>query len=255
MISKAELKRLTAYKQSKYRNADDLFVVEGEKMAEELLASDFVPIAIYATESWLEENKELLNNKATPPLHEISNEELERISLLSTPNKVYCLVHKPQPTPIKYENNLTLALDNIKDPGNLGTIMRIADWFGIRNIVCAKQCVDVFNSKVVQASMGSIFRVNVRYEDLENELQNLPENFPIYGTIVENGNNIYQSNLSREGIIIIGSESFGISNRIKTFVNQPLTIPRFSLKVDKPESLNASVATAIILSEFRRRLA
>ncbi|MDR0790609.1 MAG: RNA methyltransferase [Bacteroidales bacterium] len=254
MISKTELKRLTAYKQSKYRNADSLFVVEGVKMTEELLASCFEPIAVYAVQSWFDENERLIGSKPMP-FYEISNEELERISLLSTPNKVFCLAYKPQLKPIKYENNLTIAIDNIKDPGNLGTIMRIADWFGIKDIVCSRQCVDVFNPKVVQASMGSIFRVNVLYEDLENVLQSLPKNFPIYGTIVENGTNIYQTDLSSDGIIVIGSESFGISEQIKTFVNQPLSIPRLSLNANKPESLNASVATAIIVSEFRRRLA
>ena len=252
MIPKAELKRLISYKQSKHRNADSLFVVEGEKITDELLASDFDTIAIYVTQHWFDDNNSRISNKAIP-IYEISDEELNRISLLSTPNKAFCLARKPHSKSIKYEKHLTIALDDIKDPGNLGSIIRIADWFGIKNIVCSKQCVDVFNPKVVQASMGSIFRVNILYENLENVFKNLPKNFPIYGTVIEKGNNIYQTALSQEGVIVIGSESFGINQQLLPFVNQFLTIPRLSLNTDKPESLNASVATAIIMSEFCRK--
>ena len=253
MISKTELKRLISYKQSKYRNADNLFVVEGEKMCDELLMSDFDVIAIYATQHWLDDNNTKFADKAIT-VYEISNEELNRISLLSTPNKALCLVRKPCSKPIKYEKHLTIALDDIRDPGNLGSIMRIADWFGIINIICSKQCVDAFNPKVVQASMGSIFRVNMLYEDLESVIRTLPKNFPIYGTVAEKGKNIYQTTLSQEGIIVIGNESFGINKQLLPLINQFLTIPRFSLYPDKPESLNASVASAIVISEFCRKL-
>ncbi|MDR1848137.1 MAG: RNA methyltransferase [Bacteroidales bacterium] len=254
MISKNELKLLTSYKHSKYRNEDNIFVVEGIKMTQELLASNFEIIAIYAADDlWITENESYIRSK-TIPLHEITTTELQKISSLTTPNKVYCVVKQNENGDVCYENQLTLVLESIKDPGNFGTIMRLADWFGVKTILCSQDCVDVFNPKSVQASMGSIFRVNVIYNNLEGCLQNLPQGFPIFGTLPQNGKNIYDASLSNEGIIIIGSESFGISKEIKAFVNQPLTIPRFSIQKDKPESLNASMATAIILSEFRKRL-
>ncbi|MDR1005702.1 MAG: RNA methyltransferase [Bacteroidales bacterium] len=240
-MTKAELKRLTSYKHEKYRNNDNLFVVEGVKMCQELLSSNYDLIAIYANEEITDRYQVTI----------ITDEELRRISLLSTPNKAYCLVRKPQSVAIDYDNCPILALDGIKDPGNLGTIMRLADWFGVKDIVCSPDCVDVFNPKVVQASMGSVFRTNVHYENLQHFIKSLPDDFAIYGTVVENGENIYQSKLPPRGIIIIGSESFGISNEIQALVNHPLTIPRLSLHLNKPESLNASVATAIVLSEFK----
>jgi TrmH family RNA methyltransferase len=258
MVSKAEIKRLMSYKQSKYRNAENLFAVEGIKMTQELLESDFEPIAIYATESWIEENGSSFEQNKTKKhftqtkINVISNEELTKISSLSTANNVYCLVRKPQLQVLHLENQLTIVLDKIKDPGNLGTILRIADWFGIKNVVCSSDTVDLFNPKTVQATMGSIFRVNVRYTNLETFLRSIPPSFPVYGTLAQNGKDIYQTQLSHEGIIVIGSESFGISENIKPLINCNLTIPRFSNNT-KPESLNASIAAAIIISEFKRR--
>jgi len=246
MITKAELKHLTAYRQSKYRNKDNVFVVEGVKMYEELTASDFDIVGIYATETSFEKNN--------IPFHLITKEELQRISLLTTANRVYCTVRKPKPKPVIVNNRFTLVLDRISDPGNMGTILRCAEWFGLENVVCSKDCVDIFNPKVVQASMGSVFRVNVIYDSLDVWLQNLPSNFQIFGMIVENGEDIYQVSFPKEGIIITGSESFGITPALKPFINRPLTVRRFSLTDNKPESLNASIATAVVLSEICRKL-
>jgi TrmH family RNA methyltransferase len=248
MITKSELKRLISYKQSKYRDADNVFIVEGIKMYEELLDSNFVIESVYSTVQNICKQKNI-NIKA------ITEDELNRISLLTTPNKVYCLVKKLAIHNVftLTQDKLTIVLDGIKDPGNLGTIIRIADWFGINDIVCSNDSVDVFNFKVVQATMGSIFRVNVHYLDLNHWLKSLPKDTNIYGTLLERGENLYSTHLISKGVIIVGNESLGIREDIKKFINCPLTIPRFSIKKNKPESLNVSVATAIILSEFCKK--
>ena len=252
MLSKAEIKRLNRYKQSKFRNQDELFVVEGEKMLEELLQSNYEIHSIYATKQWIEKNKEIISQKKiTNLLFEASQEDLEKITLLSTPNQVYSLVKMPKQHSEKTPKGLTIALDGIKDPGNLGTIIRLADWFAIENIICSEDCVDIYNPKTVQSTMGSIFRVKVEYTNLKSFLENLPKNYPIYASIVEGGENIYEKHFKEDSILIIGSESHGISQEIQQYVNQKITIPRFRTD-KKPESLNASIATAIMISEIQR---
>lgn len=252
MLSKAEIKRLNRYKQSKFRNQDELFVVEGEKMLEELLQSNYEIHSIYATKQWIEKNKEIISQKKiTNLLFEVSQEDLEKITLLSTPNQVYSLVKMPKQNSEKTPKGLTIALDGIKDPGNLGTIIRLADWYAIEKIICSKDCVDVFNPKTVQSTMGSIFRVKVEYTDLKTYLENLPCDLAIYGSIIEGGENIYEKQFSKDAILVIGSESHGISPEIQDLVNQKITIPRFRTD-NKPESLNASIATAIMISEIKR---
>ena len=252
MLSKAEIKRLSRYKQSKFRNQDNLFVVEGEKMLSELLESEYDIQAIYAIGQWIEKNKAIIQTKdIANRTIEISEDDLERISLLSTPNQVYSLVKIPQEEILKQQKGLTIVLDGIKDPGNLGTIIRLADWYAIENIICSEDCVDVYNPKTVQSTMGSIFRVKVKYLDLQEYLQSLPSNHAIYGSIVEGGENIYTKQLQEDSILIIGSESHGISPEIQQYVNQKITIPRFRTD-NKPESLNASIATAIMISEIKR---
>mgnify|MGYP006357517251 FL=1 len=252
MLSKAEIKRLSRYKQSKFRNQDNLFVVEGEKMLSELLESEYDIQAIYATAYWNQKNRTIIQAKGLANRTiEISEDDLERISLLSTPNQVYSLVKIPQEETLKQQKGLTIVLDGIKDPGNLGTIIRLADWYAIENIICSEDCVDVYNPKTVQSTMGSIFRVKVEYTDLKTFLENLPKNFPIYGSIVEGGENIYKKHFQEDSILIIGSESHGISPEIQQYVNHKITIPRFRTD-NKPESLNASIATAIMISEIKR---
>lgn len=253
MLSKAEIKRISRYKQSKFRNQDKLFVVEGEKMIEELLQSSYEIQAIYATLQWITKNKELIKQKQIGDrLIEISEEDLNKISLLSTPNQVYSLVKMPQQEHLSSKKGLTIVLDGIKDPGNLGTIIRLADWFAIEKIICSEDCVDVFNPKTVQSTMGSIFRIKVEYKNLKDHFETLPKHFPIYGSIVEGGKSIYETKFQQDAILIIGSESHGISSEIQEYVNQNITIPRFR-KDNKPESLNASIATAIIISEILKK--
>lgn len=252
MLSKAEIKRLSRYKQSKFRNQDNLFVVEGEKMLSELLESEYDIQAIYAIGQWIEKNKAIIQTKdIANRIIEIDEDDLERISLLSTPNQVYSLVKIPQEEILKQQKGLTIVLDGIKDPGNLGTIIRLADWYAIENIICSQDCVDVYNPKTVQSTMGSIFRVKVKYLDLQEYLQSLPSNHAIYGSIVEGGENIYTKHFQEDSYLIIGSESHGISPEIQQYVNHKITIPRFRTD-NKPESLNASIATAIMISEIKR---
>ena len=252
MLSKAEIKRLSRYKQSKFRNQDNLFVVEGEKMLSELLESEYDIQSIYATTQWIDKNKAIIQTKGVVnKTIEISEEDLNKISLLSTPNQVYSLVKIPQENSYNSNKGLIIVLDGIKDPGNLGTIIRLADWFAIEKIICSEDCVDVYNPKTVQSTMGSIFRVKVEYTNLKSFLENLPKNYPIYASIVEGGENIYEKHLQEDSILIIGSESHGISPEIQQYVNQKITIPRFRTD-NKPESLNASIATAIMISEIKR---
>lgn len=279
MLSKNELKRLSKYKQDKYRRQDGLFIVEGVKMLEELLQSDFEILLLCAVNSWLNENRKTLeaklakqnilshstneqsgtNIEATAQIlphnhsriNEITEEELQKISLLSTPNKVYCLVKRPEAPVNKSLRGLTLMLDGIKDPGNLGTIVRLADWYAIDRIICSEDSVDIFNPKTVQSTMGSIFRVQPEYTELEAFLQTLPADYPVYGSLVEEGSNIYSQALPTNAILIIGSESHGISPQIRSYIRKPLSISRFN-RSDKPESLNAAIATAIMISEFKR---
>ncbi len=249
MLSKNEIKKLVKYKQDKYRKQDEIYIVEGVKLCEELIDSEIDILSIYAVETWIEENAKLLEEKTlTPLVREITQDELEKISHLTTPNQVYCLCRR---TPCQIATNpkgLTLVLDGIKDPGNLGTIIRIADWYAIDNIICSHDCVDVYNPKTVQSTMGSIFRVKVSYTDLNAYLSQLKD-YPIYGTIVEGGKSIYETTLNKDSILIIGSESHGISEQIRIHITHKITIPR-GKSGNKPESLNAAIATAICVSAF-----
>lgn len=251
MLSKALIKRISSYKESKYRNQDKVFVVEGVKVVNELLNSCFEIETICALRQWLDDNSKSIINK-TNNIIEVSGDELKKISSFSTPNQVLAVVKTPSPKEVVFKDKLVIALDQINDPGNLGTIIRIAHWFGIEDIICSENTVDQFNPKTIQSTMGSLFRVNVSYHNLKSYLQNLPKDYPIYGAVVENGENIYEKQVQKHGIIIIGSESHGISNEILPLINNPITIPNFSIN-QRAESLNASIATGIIVSEFKRR--
>lgn len=250
MLSKAEVKRVSRYKQSKFRNQDNLFVVEGEKMVAELLESAYDIQSIYATAQWIQKNKTIIQTKGVAnKTIEISEDDLEKISLLSTPNNVYSLVKIPQENFSNQTKGLTIVLDGIKDPGNLGTIIRLADWFAVEQIICSLDCVDLYNPKTVQSTMGSIFRTKTNYTDLKTYFESLPKSTPIYGSIVEGGESIYEKSFQKDSILVIGSESHGISQEIRKYINHNITIPRFRTD-NKPESLNASIATAIIISEI-----
>lgn len=249
MISKNQLKYVRQLEQKKYRKREGLFVAEGVKVVNDLLLR-YQPKMLFATHEYLETHP--LHN-ATFETIEVSPDELTRLSFQQHPQQVLALF--PIPT-INYNlssinNNLSLALDGVQDPGNLGTIIRIADWFGIENIYCSEDTVDVWNPKVVQATMGSISRVNLIYIDLPQMLDNLPPDFPVYGTFLD-GKNIYEESLSQEGLVIMGNEGNGISDAVRSRVNRRLLIPDFH-QGETADSLNVAIATAITCSEFRRR--
>ena len=251
MISKAQIKHLNSLKLLRFRKANGEFVVEGEKMVHELIMSNSEIIALYAVPGWLEVNQKLISSKEIHA-EKVSPKELERISSFKTPNQVLAFAKTPTTKKINFED-LILVLDDIRDPGNLGTIIRTADWFGIKNVLCSPTTVDLYNPKVIQASMGSFIRMNVVYEDLDHIIQTAKEKeLKIYGTLL-NGDNIYSQKLDNKGLIVIGNESRGISENIKKLITHCISIPAHSNS--KAESLNASVATAIICAEFRRKKA
>jgi len=240
MVSKNQIKLISGLHQKKQRSTNQLFFAEGVKVIQELLQSNFELEHLYTTQNDFETVE---SSKRTL----INEQELKKISALTTPNSCLAVFKIPVENKI-IKTGLILALDDIRDPGNLGTILRLCDWFGIKQIICSKETVDIYNPKVVQATMGSIARVNVNYVDLETFLSQTE--LPVFGTFM-NGDNIYQSALPQNGIIIMGNEANGISTEIEKMVKIRLTIPRFG-ELQKTESLNVATATGIILSEFKR---
>lgn len=240
MLSKNQIKLITSLQQKKQRIAHQLFFAEGIKVIQELVESKFELVHLFTTKN---DFQEVSNDKKIS----IVESELKKITALATPNTCLAVFKIPNEKMI-LETGLILALDAIRDPGNLGTILRLCDWFGIDQLICSKETVDIYNPKVVQATMGSIARVNVNYIDLESFI--CQTQLPVFGTFIE-GTNIYKTDLPQEGIIIMGNEANGISREIEKFVKNRLTIPRFGT-LQKTESLNVATATAIILSEFRR---
>ena len=251
MLSKALLKRISALENKKQRKETRLFVAEGGKTVIDLINAGIKIDKLIATHEWMQEH----NLPKGIEVIEVSNEEMRRASFQQAPQGVLGIFHQPD-----IEENLSapytelcLALDNVQDPGNLGTIIRIADWFGIKNIFCSIGTADAYNPKTIQATMGAISRVQVHYLDLADYLASLQGKAPIYGTFLD-GENIYHKELSKNGIIIMGNEGNGISNECGGLVNERLFIPNYPAGCETSESLNVSVATAIICSEFRRRI-
>jgi TrmH family RNA methyltransferase len=240
MVSKNQIKFISSLHLKKNRIATQSFIAEGVKVIQELLKSNFILEHLYSTEPLFDAVDSTLKSI-------ISESELKKISALTTPNNCLAVFKIPASNPI-IENSLILVLDDIRDPGNLGTILRLCDWFGVSQVICSEQTVDVYNPKVVQATMGSISRVNVSYVNLKSYLQN--SSLPIYGTFMH-GSNIYKESLPKEAIVIMGNEANGISPEIENTIKNRLTIPRFG-DLQLTESLNVAAATAIILSEFRR---
>lgn len=236
MVSKNQIKRIISLQQKKYRKELGLFFVEGKKVIQELLDSNFVLEELFVTEHLFDH---------IPQQTLIATTDLKKISALSNPNNALAVFRMPEPKKIK-EQGIILALDKIRDPGNLGTIIRLCDWFGITDLVCSEDTVDCYNPKVLQATMGSISRVNVSYLDLNKFLSQTK--LPVFGTFMK-GNNIYKTQLPNQGIIVMGNEANGISPEIEQLITDKITIPRFG---NPTESLNVATATAIILSEFRR---
>ncbi len=250
MLSKNQLRFLQSLSAKKIREKSGLYIAEGEKIVEELLESGEEIKHLFATPSWIEKNQKKIKKTNTIEVKEI---ELKKISKLTTPNEVLAVVPMPanKLSVNTLKDKLVIALDDIRDPGNLGTIIRIADWFGIDEIICSKQTVDCFNHKVVQAAMGSLLRVHIHYTSLDALLKNAAENkIEIYGALLD-GKNMYEAGLSDKGIIVIGNESKGISANIQALIQKRISIPTYSKKKGA-ESLNAAIATAIICGEFRR---
>ncbi len=245
MLSKKIVKYIQSLSHKKLRDELGAFVAEGPKVVTELLSSGkFICKIICAEKEWLQLNKDLINNPLID-IYEIDEELLKRISFLKTPNKVVAVFNKEESIIVPHLiNKLTLVLDDISDPGNLGTIIRIADWFAIENIICSENCVDCYNPKVVQSTMGSLGRVNLFYEDLFSFISS-NKTISVYATTLS-GQPLSEFKDLFEGFILIGNESKGINEKLLESSTKEITIPRFG----NAESLNAAVATGIILSHL-----
>ena len=243
MITKNTIKQIVSLRQQKFRKELGLFVVEGRKMVEELLHSDFETVGLYATEAFLAEH-------SFTDAEVVSEMQMQQMSGLDTPPGILAVVYIPEKQELSPSPRHILALDGIANPGNMGTLIRTAEWFGIYDIVCSPDCVEVWNPKVIQATMGSIFRINVFETKLPAFLaQKKNEGYTIYGALLD-GDNLFETKCNHEGIIVIGSESHGIRNEVMPFITHPITIPRVGESVT--ESLNASVAAAIIMAELTK---
>ena len=250
MISKSLLKLIRSLEQRKFRKESGLFVAEGGKTVQDLIDLGIESTNIIATEEWLKSHK--LNTKTAITV--VSDDEMKKASFLRTPQGVLA-IFKQQTHEFDHaipEQELCLALDNVQDPGNMGTIIRIADWFGIKNIYCSNGTVDIYNPKTVQATMGAIGRVKIHYTNLPQLIAELNKRTPIYGTFLD-GENIYSHSLSNRGLIVMGNEGNGISEECGKLIKERLLIPNYPAGCKTSESLNVSVATAIVCSEFRRR--
>ena len=240
MIGKNQIKLVKQLEMKKHRQREGLFVAEGPKVVGDLLKCGLMPKTVYATEGWSGCDGTIL----------VTDEELRKLSFLQHPQQVLAVFPIPHPaTALPTTKKLYLALDGVQDPGNLGTIVRIADWFGIDTIFCSPDTADVWNPKVVQATMGSIARVGVLYTDLPSLLAEVA--LPVFGTLLD-GDDIYRHELPAKGIIVMGNEGNGISAPVRELVTHRLLIPAFR-QGDSAESLNVAIATAITCSEFRRR--
>ena len=249
MLSKALQKRIASLENKKQRRESGLFVAEGSKTVIDLIAAGVVPEKVIATANWLADNR--LNTGIE--VIEVELEEMKRISFQQAPQGVMGIFRQPQydtdtTTP---QRELCLALDNVQDPGNLGTIIRIADWFGIENIFCSTGTADIYNPKTIQATMGAIGRVRVHYVDLPEMLASLKGKAPIYGTFLD-GEVVYTKKLEKHGVIVMGNEGNGIGDECSRHITEKLLIPSYPEGRATSESLNVSVATAIICNEFRR---
>lgn len=226
-LSKAKIKYINSLSHKKYRDQEGIFIAEGPKLVSEL-------------EPYFQ------------LVEKYDGESVNKVSLLDTPQQVLALFRKREETQhVPAEDELCIALSDIQNPGNLGTIVRLADWYGIEHIICSRGCADIYNPKTVQATMGAMARVHVHYCDLATYFASLPEGYPIYGTFL-NGDNIYSSPLTHGGIIIMGNEGHGIPDDIERFVNHRLYIPNYPVGRPTTQSLNVAIATAITCSEFRR---
>lgn len=254
MVSRNTIKHIQSLQKKKVREEDRLFTIEGDKLVREYLAAcQRLSLLVAKPEfiSTLGQGDRALIGEIVPA----SYEELKRVSSLITPHNALAVVNMPDPPSFTAASTegLSIALESVQDPGNLGTIIRAAAWFGIRNIICSSSSVDVYNPKVIQASMGAILNVDVLYSELDFILGEAKKTgMPVYGTFLE-GESIYTSELDKRGIILFGNESKGISGSLAPFITKRLFIPRFSASDHGVESLNVGMAVSVVLSEFARR--
>jgi len=241
MISKRQIKIITSLHQKKYRKLNGLFVAEGKKVIQEFLDSHFELDTLFTTDEAL--------FGADVAVNLISEAELKKISFLKTPNKALALFKIADPDLTK-DTGLIVALDAIRDPGNLGTIIRLCDWFGVKQLVCSGTTVDCYNPKVIQATMGSLTRVHVLYTNLETYLSTTE--LPIFGAFMD-GTNVYKAQLPTNAILVMGNEANGVSEEISNLITEKIAIPRFG-DLQQTESLNVAMATGILLNEFKRGL-
>ena len=247
-LSKNKLRLLLSFTKQKARDEQNLFLAEGNKLVRDLLPYFHCKTIVGTVDFFKKEEIRLESD-----CYIATKEELERLSLTRSPQAVWALFERKEHNLnlSELKEKLSLALDGVQDPGNLGTIIRIADWFGIENIICSSNCVDLYNPKVVQATMGAIARVKIHYTDLVKLMDSVGD-LPIYGTFLE-GDIIYETPLSSNGIIVMGNEGNGISEEVKQRITQKLFIPNYPSNRKTSESLNVAVATSIVCSEFRRR--
>jgi len=247
MLTKNQVKLIVSLKDKKARQQHRLFVAEGEKAFNDIMGSKLRVKTVYASKEWFSLNKRLVPVETESI--ELDQNELQKLSRHQTPQDVLMLIEIPESnlSEIALNNQLTLLLETIQDPGNLGTIIRTADWYGIKNIVCSSDCAHAYNPKVVDATMGSIARVNIFYGDLKDFVEK-HSSVPVYGAVL-NGRNIYTEKLSSKAFLLIGNEGKGISEELRQKITHPVMIPR----IGPAESLNASVATAILCDHFARQ--
>jgi len=245
MLTKATAKLIQSLKDKRHRQESGLFVMEGAKIVAELPASKITVKSLFATRNWLDANENLFSGVDKV---EVTEQQLKQISFLQTPQQVLALAYIPKQewNVNQLQSQFSIVLDTIQDPGNLGTIIRIADWYGIKHIVCSADSADVYNPKVIQATMGSFLRVNVVYTSLETLLRE--NQLPVYGAVM-NGVNLYRTSFPKEGLLIIGNEGSGIGEQLMPYISYPITIP----KQGGAESLNAGIATAIICDAWARQ--
>ena len=247
MLSKNKIKFIRSLEMKKNRKENGVFLAEGNKLVSDL-SSHFKCRLLIGTEQWIKSNNVHAEETVT-----VEKDDLSRVSLLKTPQDVLAVFEMPahHVSFDKPRNELCLALDDVQDPGNLGTIIRIADWFGIRHIYCSNGTVDAFGPKTVQATMGALARVQLHYCDIKKLISSL-ENTPVFGTFLD-GDNIYNCELSGNGLIVMGNEGNGISKDVSELINRRILIPNYPQGNETTDSLNVAVATAIVCSEFRRR--
>jgi TrmH family RNA methyltransferase len=252
MLSKNRIRHLNSLKIKKFRESNGQFVIEGDKIVRDLLHRSLLQVEwLCATPEWLHNNRDLISDRVKE-VTEAGPEELSRVSSFETPPPVLAVMNIPQYEPDwnEIESAVSLGLDTIQDPGNLGTIIRTADWFGIKNIICSEQCADCYNPKVIQASMGAVMNVKVHYIPLESVLQNFSkENLTIYGTFMQ-GTPINELPAVKKGILLFGNESRGLSPDIDRFVTKKITIPAVNDSESHVESLNVASAVAIVCSRL-----